>query len=123
MMPTGRATAINRANVRARKVNPPAERTSMATLLLTDKAPLLDQDGVHIGTVGQTTHTVASSDPAVASIDWPNWQPFVVAQSVGITTVTAVRLADGAEATLEVEVVTAAALPPFSISLGTPLPK
>lgn len=95
----------------------------MATLLITDKAPILDQDGQHIGIIGQTTHAVESSDPTVASIDWPYWQPFVVAQSLGTATITATRLVDGAVATLEVEVVTAAPLPPFSISLGTPVPK
>ena len=88
----------------------------MAIISTTQKAPVLDQDGVQLTSAEAS---VFSSDPAVASIDWAAGI-YVVGQTVGTVTLTATRLSDGSTAELDVEVVADA---PFSISLGTPVPK
>ena len=89
----------------------------MATLTVGTKAPVLDQDGHPLGVADASTHGVNSSDSSVAEVQWINWHPWIIAKATGDVTLTAVRLADGASAVLELEVV-AQSLPPFSISLG-----
>lgn len=93
----------------------------MATLAPREKAPILDQDGNQIGTVNLNTHTVVSSDNAIADVQWLDWRAWVFARTVGEVTLTATRLSDGAVAELALEVV-APTLPPFSISLGAAEP-
>lgn len=93
----------------------------MATLAPHTKAPILDQDGVQVGTVNLNTHTVVSSDNAVADVQWLDWRAWVFARTIGTATLTATRLSDGAVAELDIEVV-APTLPPFSISLGAAEP-
>lgn len=94
----------------------------MATLTTAEKAPIVDADGVQLGAQGQTLYDIATSDAGVVVVSWEDWRPVAVAQAVGEATLTATRLADGAVATLDVEVV-AATLPPFTIDLGAPVPK
>jgi hypothetical protein len=93
----------------------------MATLAPLTKAPVLDQDGEMLGADGRNTHNVVSSDPAVADVQWLDWRPWIFARALGETTITATRYADGATATLELEVA-APVLPPFAISLGDAVP-
>ena len=93
----------------------------MATLTPREKAPVLDQDDVQLGTVNLNTHTVVSSDSAVADVQWLDWRAWIFARAIGETTITATRLSDGAVAVLDLEVV-APTLPPFSISLGAAEP-
>lgn len=95
-------------------------------MLTTEKAPVLDADGLPLGTVGQTLYTATSSDTAVASVRWDNWQAWVYGETAGTATITATRLADGATSAVDVTVEAPApppVLPPFSISLGAPVPK
>lgn len=95
----------------------------MATLLTTDKAPIIDVDsGDTLGTPGQVVYDVQSSDLAVVTIGWDDWRAWAYAQGVGSATITATRLADGAVATLDVEV-TAPVAGPFAIDLGPAVPK
>ncbi len=87
----------------------------MATLTTLQKADVLDQDGDNLFT---STHSVISSDPAVARMEQGNGYSWMVAgQTVGEATITATRLADGATASLEVEVVPGT---PFAITLAVP---
>jgi uncharacterized protein YjdB len=82
----------------------------------TQKAPVLDQDGVQL-TVG--TSSVVSSDPGVARVDWEAGPITISGISAGTATITATRALDSATAELEVEVTDA----PFAISLGNPVPR
>lgn len=88
----------------------------MATLNATKKAPILDQDGTHIG----NGHAVTSSNPSAAAVsqqgDYLWW---VTGVAAGDAEITAVRSLDGATATLPVTVVAAT---PFAISLGAEVP-
>lgn len=85
----------------------------MATLNALKRAPILNQDGVHIG----GDHVVTTSNPTVAALSqaYGNYQWWVVGVKGGTATITATRNTDGAVATLEVDVLAAA---PFSIALG-----
>lgn len=91
----------------------------MATLDITEKAPVLDQDGNQLNT---TEHQLYSSDAGVCGVEFGTGLVFAVAGHTGDATLSAVRLADGATASLGVTV-TANALGGFSISLGTAIPK
>ena len=90
----------------------------MATLNALNKAPVLNQDGIQITSIG---HQLASSDTGVASVAYEpgsgNWWATGVA--AGTATLTATRTLDGAVATLEVTVTAAV---PFAISLGAESP-
>lgn len=90
----------------------------MSTLTTDQKAPLLSTDGP---VNGGTPFDISTSDPSVASIAVGEiGEPvFVVAQTAGTATITVMRHSDGDTAALDVEVVG----PPFSISLGDPVPK
>lgn len=78
------------------------------------KAQILDEAG---NPLHQGTHAATSSDPAVASIgDGGGFTLAVVGNSAGTATITATRNADGATATLTVEVTAPAT--PFAITLG-----
>lgn len=90
----------------------------MASITTLEKAPVLDQDGASLVS---GTHTVISSDPAVAKLEFgTSYSWWVIGQIIGTATVTATRLADGATADLEVEVVAGT---PFAITLGPAVPR
>jgi uncharacterized protein YjdB len=89
----------------------------MNTIDTTQYAPLQDGGGANLN---PSSYSATSSDPAVASIGSAPGAIAVVGQSAGTATITAVRNADGATATLEVTVTTASG---FTIQLGAPQPK
>ncbi len=90
----------------------------MATLTTAEKAPLNCSDGPILAggpySIGTSAGGVASF--AIGDLGSP---VYVVGQTAGEATITVVRLADGATATLDVEVTAG----PFTISLGAPVPK
>lgn len=90
----------------------------MATVTTVEKAPILDEAGAQLSPF---THTATTDNPAVASIINVDAKLYVGGVAPGTATVTAIRLADGATATAQVTV-TATAVP-FSITIGTAVPK
>lgn len=92
----------------------------MATLDSQSKAPVIDAaSGDPLGEIGGSTHYVNSSDPLICEVVWEDWRPWVHGHAPGTATLTAGRVADGAETTLEVVVTVA----PFDIDLGPAVPK
>ena len=80
-----------------------------ATINVHKKAPILDQDGVQM----TSADAVTSSNPTVCSIA-NDAGLFAVGNLPGTATISAIRIADGSTASLDVEVVGL----PFAISLG-----
>lgn len=94
----------------------------MADLDIANKAPIADADGNQLGAVGQEQYHITSSDPAIASVDWIDWRPWVTAHATGTVTLSGTRLVDSATATLDVTV-TETALGAFVMTLGEAVPK
>jgi len=90
----------------------------MATLTTVQKAPILNEDGVHLWTAGYTATSAGTNVATILSQDNHLW---IAANQPGTTTITATRVADGATATTDVTVVLPAV--PFSITVGAPVAK
>lgn len=88
----------------------------MSTLSTSEKAPILN----HLGEpLTQAGHGAASSAPEVALPFFDGGAIWIEGVAVGTATITATRTSDGATAELQVTV----SEEPFSITLGTPVPK
>lgn len=94
----------------------------MASILTTQKAPIVDEAGEQLGAVGQELYHLASDDNTVGSVDWIDWRPWFTAHGAGTCTVSGTRLADGATTTLSV-LVTEPVLGTFVIDLGPAVTK
>lgn len=96
----------------------------MDTLTTAEKATIDGEDNLALL---PGSYSVVSSDDAVATVtsDYPGYNGywFAVGQSVGVCTITATRIADGAEATLDVEVTEGGSGSGFTIHLGAHSPK
>jgi hypothetical protein len=81
-----------------------------------EKAPVLNGSGEPLAT---TEASVAGTSAAVFTTAVEDGIHYVVGQGPGTATLNATRTSDGAQAAVEVTVTAV----PFSISIGTPVPK
>lgn len=88
----------------------------MADLDTSQKAAILNDAGSHISA---NSFTATSSNPAIANPSTANFKLWVDGIAPGTATITVNRNSDGMSAVLEVTVAEA----PFTIHLGTPVPR